>query len=109
MPGVILAVVVGGSAAIAAVAGLRGRRLFPHTSLLAGMVLLGWVVGEILMLPLEMRSSMEARYLGAGVLMAALGVLLWAWDARRCSVDANCLEGAHVEDVAMTVSGKQTA
>lgn len=80
VPGVILAVIVGGSAGIAASTGLGNQRVFPATSMLGGIVLLGWIVGGILMLPLEMQSLMEVGYLAVGLLIAGVGLLLWALD-----------------------------
>ena len=51
IPGLILTVVVGGSAAVAAVATLRRPDAGALTSVLAGAILLGWLVGERLILP----------------------------------------------------------
>jgi hypothetical protein len=51
IPGLILAVLVGGSAAVAVVAALRSVNAGALTSMLAGAILLGWLVGERLILP----------------------------------------------------------
>lgn len=45
-PGLILAVVVGGSATVPTMLTLRDSRLGAYVSALAGKVLLGWIVGE---------------------------------------------------------------
>ena len=76
IPGLILAGAVGGSAAIAAVATLRGGHRGGLASMLSGVVLLGWIVGEIVILSgrrAEMVSAMEGFYLAVGLVMAGLG------------------------------------
>jgi len=73
-PGLILAVVVGGSAAVAAAGVARTARWGAVVSTLAGVVLMGWIVGEILLLdqPAE-PTGIEALYLALGALMAVAG------------------------------------
>jgi hypothetical protein len=56
LPGLIQAVVVGGSAAVAVVATLRRSDAGALTSMLAGGILLGWLVGERLILPSAARA-----------------------------------------------------
>jgi hypothetical protein len=86
IPGLILAVVVGGSAAVAAVATLRGPDASALTSMLAGAILLGWLTGERLILPPAAFSRqfwwLEAMYIAAGLMMLAPGLTAW-WVSRR--------------------------
>jgi len=80
-PGLILAIVVGGSAVVAAVATLRRSGAGALTSMLAGAILLGWLVGERLILPPAAFSTqfewLEVIYIAAGLMMAvpALGLV----------------------------------
>jgi hypothetical protein len=75
IPGLILALVVGGSATVAAAATLRSPLAGALTSLLAGVVMLGWIVGEILILNQPSRpTGTEVFYFSAGLLMALLGL-----------------------------------
>jgi hypothetical protein len=74
-PGLILAAVVGGSAAVATAATLCSERLGPRLCVLAGAILMGWIVGEVLILTApEARSPIEVVYFGVGLLMAILGI-----------------------------------
>jgi hypothetical protein len=73
IPGLILAVVVGGSAVVATVATLRRSGAGALTSMLAGAILLGWLVGERLILPkaafVPQFWWLEAVYVAAGLMM----------------------------------------
>jgi hypothetical protein len=73
IPGLILAVVVGGSAAVAAVATLCRSDAGALASMLAGATLLGWLIGERLILPKEAFVPqfwwLEAIYIAAGLMM----------------------------------------
>jgi len=73
IPGLILAVVVGGSAAVAAVTTLRRADNGALAAMLAGAILLGWLVGERLILPKEAFVPqfwwLEAIYVAAGLMM----------------------------------------
>jgi hypothetical protein len=73
MPGLILSVVVGGSASIAVAALLRGLDRGALASIVAGAILMGWIIGEALLL--HQPSWFEAFYFALGVTMAALGLL----------------------------------
>ncbi len=77
-PGLILAVAVGGSAAAALIALLRGSSVALRASLTAGLVLVGWVVGEVLLVRAdnEAVSPMEALYLAVGAMMVGLALRL---------------------------------
>jgi hypothetical protein len=77
LPGLILAVVVGGSATFAAAATLRRWPGGPWVSVLAGAITMGWIVGEILILNQPSApTSTEVFYFGLGFAMAALGLTL---------------------------------
>lgn len=74
VPGLLLALVVGGSALVATLACLRDARFGARASVLSGLVLMGWIAGEVLLLPSpETRSWVEAAYFGIGLLAATLG------------------------------------
>jgi hypothetical protein len=77
LPGLILAVVVGGSAAAAAAATLRSPVAGMRASLLAGVVMMGWIVGEVLILHQPSRPTwIEILYFAVGTTMVALGLMV---------------------------------
>ena len=87
IPGLILGVVVGGSATVATFAMLRNRDAGTLLSALAGGILLGWLVGERLILPPVAFSPqfwwLEAIYVAAGLMMVVpAATVRWA-DRRR--------------------------
>jgi len=89
IPGLILGVVVGGSATVATFAMLRNRDAGTLLSALAGGILLGWLVGERLILPPVAFSPqfwwLEAIYVAAGLMMVVpAATVRWA-DRRRRS------------------------
>jgi hypothetical protein len=77
-PGLILAIVVGGSAAVATVVAVRDARQGGRVSVAAGAILVAWVVGEIAILTGdgEVVSPTEAVFLGVGLVMVALGAVV---------------------------------
>jgi hypothetical protein len=89
IPGLILAVVVGGSAAVASVATLRRSDAGALTLMLAGAIMLGWFVGERLILPPAafptQFSWLEAIYIAAGLMMV-VPALTVRWAERRRQV-----------------------
>jgi hypothetical protein len=87
MPGAILAIVVGGSAALAAVATAAAPRVGAPVSLVAGLVLMSWIVGELLVLKQNSAgtsplSLVEPIYFVVGLAMAVLGLVLWRRGSR---------------------------
>jgi len=83
IPGLILAMVVGGSATAAAFATLRERDAGTLYSGVAGGILLGWLLGERLILPPVAFSPqfwwLEAIYVAAGlVMLAPAAAVRWA-------------------------------
>ena len=63
---------VGGSAALAGVALLRNRDSGAFVSMVAGALLMGWIIGEALLL--HQPSWFEVFYFALGLTMAALGL-----------------------------------
>jgi hypothetical protein len=82
LPGAMLAILVGGSAGIAAAATARFPRAGAPVSVVAGLVLVGWIVGELAVLNQNTagtspRSVVEPIYFVVGLAMVALGLILW--------------------------------
>lgn len=77
IPGLILALIVGGSAAAAAVLTVTAPQVGSWISALAGAILMGQIAGEIRMLKQPMH-WIEVVYFAAGTLMVALGLTLRA-------------------------------
>jgi hypothetical protein len=75
-PGLILAGVVGGSAAAATITLVRRSPIGPRVSLMAGVLLMGWIAGEIILVSAdnEVVSPMEAAYVFAGMAISGLAV-----------------------------------
>jgi hypothetical protein len=65
---------------------LRGREAGALSSMLAGAILLGWLVGERLILPSAAFSPqfwwLEVIYVVAGLLMVAPAAMVW-WAGHR--------------------------
>src|SRR5207302_1496338 len=62
----------------------RRSRPVGMAAALAGTVLMGWIVGEVLILRArEARSWVEGSYFALGLLMATFGVVMWLVDHRR--------------------------
>ena len=78
LPGVILAAFVGGSASVAALEAARSSRGGGRASMAAGVILLGWIVGEVALLTAdaEVISPAEIVYLAVGLGMILLGARL---------------------------------
>jgi hypothetical protein len=88
IPGAILAIVVGGSAALAAATTAAVPRLGAPLSVVAGLLLMGWIVGELLVLEQNSaatspRSVVEPIYFVVGLAMVTLGVVTWRAGRRR--------------------------
>ena len=75
MPGLLLAGVVGGSAAAATIATMCTPALGGRISMVAGGILAAWIVGEVVLLTKagEVVSPTEAVCLGAAAAMIGLG------------------------------------
>lgn len=87
IPALILAVVVGGSAAVAAAAALRRADTSALIAMLAGAILLGWLLGERIILPsrafVPQFGWLEAIYIAAGLLMLLPAFAVWLAVHRR--------------------------
>ena len=70
-----LAVAVGGSAAVALIALLLRSSWAPALTVVAGAILMGWIVGEVLILnqPVE-PTWIEIAFFAIGLAMSVLGV-----------------------------------
>lgn len=91
-PGAILAIVVGGTAALAAAATAAAPRVGAPASVFAGLVLMSWIVGELLVLnqnsaSTNPRSLVEPIYFLVGLAMAVLGLVLWRRGRRSSAAD----------------------
>jgi hypothetical protein len=75
IPGLTLAVVVGGSAAAAAALTFTAPVRGAWVSMLAGVILMGQIAGEIRLLRQPV-TGMETAYFAAGLAMVALGLTL---------------------------------
>ncbi len=69
-PGVILLAIVGGSALIAALSMMKGSNGWQLTSIVAGMIMVVWIVGE-------MASIRDFHFLQVIYLISGLLVLWW--------------------------------
>lgn len=77
IPGLLLAALVGGSAAVAVIAMLRKAPTAFALSQLAGILLMGWIVGEIILLPQASEPTViELFYFITGLLMVVGGRVL---------------------------------
>lgn len=80
IPGLVLAAIVGGSATVAAVTMVRRSDKGAVLSFTAGAILLGWLLGERLILPKAAFDPqfwwLEAVYIAAGLLMVLPSLLV---------------------------------
>jgi hypothetical protein len=83
VPGLILAIVVGGSATTATFELLSRRKGGALASALAGAILIGWIVGEVLFLPASAWSWLEALYFTLGLAMAITGLSIERDEVRK--------------------------
>lgn len=75
IPGLLLALVVGGSATVATIATILDNDAGAAASAVAGVVMMGWIAGELRLL--KQQSWLEALYFAAGLAMTALAVVVW--------------------------------
>jgi hypothetical protein len=75
IPAMILVCLVGGSSAVAFATTLRGPTAGARASLLAGLVMVGWIAGEIVILSgdAEVVSPTEIVFLAVGLATTGLG------------------------------------
>ena len=79
IPALLLAIVVGGSALLAALLVLRPGRAGILATLAAGLIMAGYIVGEVLILKQTPPGPtwIEIIYFGLGSTIFALGAYLW--------------------------------
>jgi hypothetical protein len=82
IPALVLAIVVGGSSLIAAVTVFTGSEVGVLTSVAAGLIMVGWIVVEVVMLKQGV-SWIESLYFGLGLLISGLATYLWMTEDRR--------------------------
>jgi hypothetical protein len=77
IPGLLLAAVVGGSSLVASLMQWRRHRSADAATVVAGVVLTGWIVGEILIYTADGTgaTAAESFYLVLGFAIAVVGVL----------------------------------
>jgi hypothetical protein len=78
VPGLLLALVVGGSATAASLATIRSPMLGGIASVAAGAIMVGWIGGEALILDQpDAPTPTELLYAAVGGAMMLLGVRVW--------------------------------
>ncbi len=77
IPGVVLMVVVGGSALVAAVAVARHYRWAPELSILAGLASVGWITVQVAIVGL-LAPGLQALYFVLGLSMIGLAAGIWS-------------------------------
>ena len=84
VPALLLAIVVGGSALLAALLVLRPGRAGILATLAAGLIMAGYIVGEVLILKQTPPGPtwIELIYFGLGLTIFALGAYLWVAEVR---------------------------
>jgi hypothetical protein len=82
IPALILSIGVGGSSLIAAVLVLTGREEGVLASAVAGLVMAGWIAGEVVLLKQRI-SWIEGLYAGLGLAVAGLAAGFWMSGHRR--------------------------
>jgi len=87
LPGLILGVVVGGSALIAALLVPRRHPLGVLAALGAGLIQVGWIVGEVILVGTtgNLMLFLQVAYFALGAALAALAADLWLRTARRAA------------------------
>lgn len=85
IPALLLAIGVGGSALLAALLVLRPGRAGILATLAAGLIMAGYIVGEVLILKQTPPGPtwIEILYFGLGLTIFALGAYLWMAEERR--------------------------
>ena len=81
IPALVLAIGVGGSSLIAAVMVFTGREVGVLASLVAGLIMAGYIVVEVVMLKQGV-SWIEGLYFGLGLLISGLAAYLWTAEHR---------------------------
>jgi len=85
IPALILAIVVGGSALVGAVTIFTSREIGVLASLVAGLIMAGYIVVEVVMLRQGV-SWIEGLYFGLGLAISGLATSLWMGEHRAYHV-----------------------
>ncbi len=78
MPALILGIVVGGSALLAMGATIRGAGVGPLLALIAGAIMIGWIVGEMTLLPTNLFTDFATGWLQGVYLLVGLAMVVVA-------------------------------
>jgi hypothetical protein len=82
MPGLILAMVVGGSLLLGAATAFLHREFAVLCSVAAGLILCGWIIGEVILLgPFAL--AWQLPFLAWGLAIFGLAFLLWMGEYRE--------------------------
>jgi hypothetical protein len=84
LPGLILAIVVGGSSLVAAATVFMQREVAVLISAAAGLVLAGWIVGEVILLG-PFAVTWQSPYFVLGLAIFGLASYLWMTEYRSHS------------------------
>jgi hypothetical protein len=84
LPGLILAIVVGGSSLVAAATVFLQREVAVLISAAAGLVLAGWIVGEVILLG-PFAVTWQSPYFVLGLAIFGLASYLWMTEYRSNS------------------------
>lgn len=79
VPALMLAIVVGGSSLIAAVTVFTGREVGVPASIVAGLIMVGWIVVEVVTINAPKVSWIEGVYLVVGLAVFGLATYLWIY------------------------------
>ena len=93
IPVLILAICVGGSSLIGAATIFTGREIGVLASLVAGLVLAGYTIVEVVMLRQGV-SWIEGLYFGLGLLISGLAAFLWMAEFRGSHFQARHMSHA---------------
>jgi hypothetical protein len=104
IPALILTIGVGGSSLIAAALLFTGRDEGILASVVAGLIMAGFIVGEVVMLKQGI-SLIEGLYFGLGLLN---GVVQWVRNLRAAGT-ATLTRGRHAEEISVTELPEQEA
>jgi hypothetical protein len=77
IPALVLAIVVGGSSLTAAVTMFTSRQVGVVASMVAGLIMAGWILVEIVTINAPRPSWIEGAYLAVGLVVFGLATYLW--------------------------------
>ena len=85
IPALLLAIAVGGSSLVACLAILRGRNVATPASMLAGLIMMGYIVVEVMILKQVPPgpTPIEYLYFGLGLAICLLAAYIWLAEHRQ--------------------------